>query len=284
MNEIIPGHTEKPADYYTLSLKVWRKALSQSQRETLLEVGKEKVILFAQQVLKRMDDLEMATTEPLFERITQDDTEYINAIWCLAAPGTWLRPWKNDRYIKATYSAWWDRHQMIASMKISEAIGRRRANLSLIESLPEKSQKEVLRLSPPIVYNGRPDENDSLRKAINQGGYRTEFLRSKLHLIDTDRGELFNSLDQVRSIRLPDRKLESGDRIGIVVRPGQAVRLLHFMNNLNNGFPSGVKVKIFPVRTGQEGIPAHHIQETCGLLYYLFTTRDAAEEPYPYEY
>ena len=266
-----------------LSKKVWQKAISQPQKQTLMEVGEADVIPFIQKVLKQMHELEREAEKPLLERIGQEDAA-ISAIWCPSAPGTWSRPWKKDRYERIPYTKWWDRSQVIASIKLSIAIGRLKAGFPVSGRLSRESQKEALDLSPPIIYNGRPDENEALRHAIGQGGYQAELLQQLVHLIDTDRGNKYNSLDQVRSFSLPNEQVMPGDRIGIVIRPGQTVRLMHFFGNPANLFPQGVVVKLFTLGTGFEGLPHPHIQEACGILYYRFTTGDAAEEPYPYEY
>lgn len=240
-----------------LSQKVWQMAISQPQKTRLMEVGWEDVSPFILRTLEKMRYLEMAAEKPLLDRITIEDTT-INAIWCPSAPGTWLKSWKEDRYKNVTYTKWWDRTQILASIAVSQKLGCQ------------------------IIYNGREDENDALRKTIENGDYRAKILREKVYFIDTDMGGKFNSLEQVRNLRLPGRKLQDGDNIGIVARPGQAIRMLHFLNEPKNGFPEGVRVKIFPVETGVEGVPYHWIQETCGLLYYRFTTNDAAKNSYPY--
>ncbi len=240
-----------------LSQKVWQLGISQPQRSRLKDIGYETLYPFIAKSLERMHELEMAAEKPLLDQITKDDAT-MNAIWCLSAPGTWFKPWKEDRYKNIPYTKWWDRTQILASIAISQKLGC------------------------SIIYNGREDENAALRKAIEDGGYRSKVLKEKLYFIDTNMGAKFNSLEQVRNLRSPGRKLQAGDNIGIVTRPGQAVRMLHFLNEPRNGFPEGVRVKIFPVKTGIEGIFHHWIQETCGLLYYRFTTGDAAENPYPY--
>ncbi len=248
-----------------LSKKVYQLGISQSQGPRLREIGYQSLKPFILKSLERMHDLEVATEKPLVERITEEDLE-INALWCPSAPGNWLKPWKKDRYERAPFTKWWDRTQMIESVRISQTLGYLRGDSG-----------------PKIVYNGRTeDENNPLRQAIHNGGYLSKVLKEKIHFIDTKAGEQFNSLEQVRNFELPSRKLQSGDNIGIVIRPGQAERLAYFLNNPKNGFPEGVRVKMFPVKTGPEGLPRHHIQETCGLLYYRFTSGDAAETPYPY--
>lgn len=253
-------HIPKPEDEHYisyLSQKVWQMAISQPQKTRLMEVGWESASPFISRTLEKMCELETAAEKPLLDRITEADAG-MNAIWCPAAPGTWLKPWKEDRYKNIPYTKWWDRTQMLESLKISQKLGC------------------------SIMYNGRPDENTALRKVIEDSGYRSKILKEKLYFIDTNMEDKFNLLEEVRNLRLPERNLQPGDNIGIVVRPGQAIRILHFLNETKNGFPEGVRVKIFPVKTGIEGIPHHWIQETCGLLYYRFTTGDAAENPYPY--
>jgi len=281
---IIPhqeGSQEIKASYRDLALKVWQKAISQSQRPRLEEVGKDVVIPFVLRALDRMFALEEVAKTPLLDRITEEDIK-MNAIWCPSAPGTWQRPWKKDRYEKLPFTKWWDRDQIRASIKISRAIGRLRIGQPAKGQLSEELQEEALGSSPPIIYNGRLDENAALREVIESGTYESEFLKEQLYLIDTERAKAFNSLDQVRNFKLPERNIESGDNIGIVIRPGQATRMLHFLANPKNEFPEDVRVKIFPVATGVEGTPHHQILETCGLLYYRFSSGDAAEKPYPY--
>ena len=275
-------HTPNNLDI--LALKVWGKATSQPQRERVMEVGKDEIITFAKETLVRIRELEEASNTRLLERITIQDINDMTAIWCPSAPGTWFKPWKYDRYNKTSYTKWWDKDQILISITISDAIGRLRAGFSPVSNISRKSQNQATRLSPKIIYNGRPDENAAIREAIDQDGFRSYYLKNNIHLIDTGRGEKYNSLDQARSFRLPDRDAEHGDRIGIVIRPGQAVRMLHFLNQPKNHFPEGVSVKIFPVKTGVEGIPHHHVQEACGLLYYHFSSGDAAKNPYPYQF
>lgn len=264
------------------SLEVWQKAILQSQKDRLLEVGKETVIPFAQQTLRRMYELEITARTPLLDRITKIDVEKMEAIWCLAAPGTFYQAQKDDRYREVPYAKWWDRQQIISAVGIAGIIGRLRAGFRAVEKLDQKELPQAYYNSPIIIYNGRPDENASLRKAVEKGKLPQRFPGSKVQIIDTDQGDRFNLLGQVRNFKMSDDN--PPERLGIVIRPAQALRLLLFMNNPNNGFPSGVPVKIFPVRTSKEGIPNHYIQETCGILYYRFTTGDAAEVPYPYEY
>jgi hypothetical protein len=257
--------TSEDRSYITfLSQNVWRLAISQPQRNRLMEIGQEKILPFIQETLKRIQTLEKVAERPLFDRITDDDLN-IKAIWCPSAPGNWFNAWKKDRYEHVPYTKWWDRTQIIESLRTSQIIGNLRNDNG-----------------PMIIYNGRPDENNSLRKAIKYGGYRSKILEEKLYFIDTNMENKYNSLEQVRNLKLPERKLQPGDSLGIVVRPGQALRLLHFLNNSKNGFPENVRIKIFPVKTGSEGLPHHYILETCGLLYYRFTSGDAAENPYPY--
>lgn len=275
----VEEYKEKHITY--LTQKVWQKAISQPQGIRLKEIGKEIILPFAERALDQMVEFEEAAKIPLLERISYED-ENINAIWCPSAPGTWNRPWKHDRYDHVPYTQWWDRDQISAAIKISLAIGRMRIGQMTKGKLSSELEKDAMEASPLVVYNGRPDENEALREAIRRGTYKSLFLSEKLHLIDTVKGERYNSLDQVRTFELPERKPVLGDSIGIVIRPGQAIRMLHFLANSNNGFPEGVRVKIFPVKTGTEGIPAHYISETCGLLYYRFTSGDAGETPYPY--
>lgn len=252
-------------DFNLLSKKVYQLGISQPQGPKLKEIGYEVLYPLITASLENMHNLELAAQKPLAERITKEDLD-IDALWSPSAPGNWLKPWKNDRYEHAPFTKWWDRTQIIESIRISQALGCLREDNG-----------------PKIVYNGRTeDENNPLRQAIHEGGYLSKVLKEKIHFIDTKAGEQFNSLEQVKNFELPNRKLQFGDNIGIVIRPGQAERLAYFLSNPKNGFPEGVRVKIFPVKTGPEGLPRHHIQETCGLLYYRFTSGDAAETSYPY--
>ncbi len=269
-------------DIKDLSRRVWQRAISQPQGKRLKEVGREEVTLFAEQSLRRMFELEEAAETPLLDRVDRDDTD-MDAIWCLSAPGTFNKKWKYDRYAHTPYTQSWDRDRILASISISKAIGRLRLGISKTGKIATDMYSEILDASPPIVYNGRPDENKAIRDAKKSATQKNVFL-DEIFLIDTDKGEEYNSLDQVRSFRLPDRDLKEGDSIGVVIHPGQALRLLHFLEKEGNGFPENVRVKIFPLPTGTDGNPHNHILETCGLLYYRFTTGDASDVPYPYIY
>lgn len=261
---------------HPLSEQTLETALAQKQGPRLKEIGVARLLPFISACLKRMEEIEQATKESFAKKLTSDDLNSTDAIWVLSAPGTYFQAFKEDRYKDLKWTQWWDRKRLNTGSAIARLIAEHRTARKLKDE-PRELWRDILMHAAPLIYNGRSDENAAVKKALQLE--HVAFPQEKVFIIDD---KIDNLLDQVKSFRLPNRLLQEGDKLIIVSHTGQALRLMHMLAKHKEQFPDGVNVKIIPLPTPKEGLPQYHIQETCGILYYVFSSGDAVEEPYPY--
>ena len=91
------------------------------------------------------------------------------------------------------------------------------------------------------------------------------------------------SIDQIKTIRLPEDFDIERDELAIVSHAPQLARIVRMINRYKP-FPEGTKIRLLPVPTPEGGKAEYALMETRGILYYTFLSpdRDTTKEPFPY--
>lgn len=182
-----------------------------------------------------------------------DEAGKIKALWVLSGPGYFDEPFKDDRYKKKPWARWMDRRRVGYALGLIRRLGH-----------------------PFLIYNGRDDENARVLTGLGRMGVPQE----RVHIISAG---IDNTLDQVRSFRLPEGVLlRPGDVIGIVSHAPHLARVMYMLAHYNEVVPPGVMVRLFPLPTPESGREEYARMEVRGILHHVFISHDAEEEPHPH--
>jgi hypothetical protein len=243
----------------------------------------------ASQSFQEIQDLEELANRQKQDNIhfTKEEAERIKAIWVFSGPGTYLEPFKEDRYSSFAWSKWMDRqrlnHGALIAKKIAETlVGEEvRGHPSQIKYLKDKARKFIAGYGPMIIYNGTSKENLTVNTVMNS--YDVIIPWQKLYLIED--GSTNNSVHQIKSFKLPDNlELKPGDRIALVSHAPHLMRVMHMIDRYRNEMqiPDGVEFQLFPLPSPKEGKKEYQAKEIRGLLYYALVSGDASLKAYLY--
>lgn len=256
-------------------------------------IGEEKARRFIRECISIIGRFEEAADYSAQEKLLPKDVEEVStikAIWVLSGPGYYGQPFKEDRYKDKPWARWMDRNRAHRGAWLA----RRLTEIKIGQRLPNDSsviRQAILQNGPIIIYNGRNDENQEIRRALTD---QKAFVPSEKVFI-TDEG-IDNTVDQVRGLRLPlGVEMEQGDKIALVTHSPHVLRTLHVIQRITElqrensnhrlDFPISDEtiLKISPVRTPIDGLREYATLEICGLLQYIYydPTKPASEIPFP---
>lgn len=254
------------------------------RNEVLKNVPESQVKLFIGELIKEIDLLEEVAERDKGKLDLPDDiAKKIGAIWEVSGVGTYFEPQgEGSRYKDYPWSDWMDRARLnytaMLIRKITEKASGQdfKAPLSEIALAKKRTKEAISKYGPYVIYNGGQLQDEAVLKILAQEG--TIIPKEKAEVIG---GNIDNTINQMKTFKLPDG-FEKGKEIAIVAHAPQLVRILRMINRYKP-FPEGTKIRLFPVPTPAEGKEQYAKMEVSGTLYYTLITKDATEEPYPYE-
>lgn len=266
------------------SLSKLQELIASSDNET-----KQKIQEVAQNAYQ-----EIVKLEELAERhkhsnlyLEKTDAQKIKAIWVFSGPGTYLQASKNDRYEHLPWAQWMDKkrlnHAAHLQRKIAEVLSGKKIHgrADQISSLKTQARELIAGHAPIIIYNGRPDENQTVKEVIQN--FDIIVPPEKVFVIDD--GQIDKSVDQIMQFKLPDGlKLQQGDRIAIISHAPHLVRVMYMIEKFRDQMliPPGVEFQLFPLPSPKEGKAQYRAMEIRGILYYALISNEAGTKPFPY--
>ncbi len=256
------------------------------EHEAFKRFPPEEIKQLIDEVLREIDLLEEIAERDYREfHLSDDVAKKIEAIWVLSGPGTYDDPVKEDRYKNFPWARGMDRARLNYAARIARRVTEARSGdvfdqggLSSLQKRKELTKRSILESGPYIIYNGRPDENEVVHDVLTREGIIIP--QEKVMVI----GEgIDKSVDQVKSVRLPENFDIEHDELAIISHAPQLARIVRMINRYRP-FPEGTKIRLLPISTPEGGKTEYALMETRGILYYAFLSldRDATKESYPY--
>lgn len=205
----------------------------------------------------------------------------ISALWVFSGPGTYDDPIKDDRYKNYTWARGMDKERLSyaawLARKISETVSGEtlRGPINGIPERIQKARKMIAENGPTILYNGTELENSVVRDVLTRKGIVIP--PEKVRII----GEgINNTVDQVKTFKLPEELHRSGGEIGIISHAPHLMRIIHILSQYQS-LPKDMIVRLFPISSSAEGREEYAETEIRALLYYVFLGKNAQAIAYP---
>ena len=256
------------------------------EHEALKQFPRGEIKQLIGNVLQEIELLEEIAERDYRElRIADEVAKKIEALWVLSGPGTYDDPVKEDRYKNYPWARGMDRARLNYAARIARRVAEARSGeafnkggLSSLKERKELTKQAISESGPYIIYNGRPDENEVVRDVLTREGIIIP--KEKVMVIGED---IDKSVDQVKTIRLPEDFSIEHDELAIISHAPQLARIVRMINRYKP-FPEGTKIRLLPVPTPEGGKAEYALMETRGILYYTFLSpdRDTTKEPFPY--
>lgn len=257
-----------------------------NEHEALKRFSPDEIKQFIDDILREMELLEeIAARDNRELHLSDDIAKKIEAIWVLSGPGTYDDPVKEDRYRDYPWARGMDRARLNYAARIAKRVAEARSGksfdrggLSSLRKRKELTKESILESGPYIIYNGRPDENAVVRDVLTREG----IIIPQEKVLVMGEG-IDKSVDQVKTVHLPEDFDIEHDELAIVSHAPQLVRIMRMINRYKP-FPEGTKIRLLPIVTPEGGKAEYALMETRGILYYTFLSpdRDAAKKSYPY--
>ncbi len=138
-------------------------------------------------------------------------------------------------------------------------------------------REAISKYGPYMLYNGAPIQNEAVERALGRKGVVVP--REKVKIIDE---EIKNTLDQIKTFRLPEGLELKDKEIALVAHAPQLVRIMRMVKHYKP-FPENTTIRLFPLPTSPEGKQEYAKMEVSGSLYYTYISHVADAESYPYE-
>lgn len=184
----------------------------------------------------------------------------IAALWVFSGPDTYDSSYVSDRY----------RHFLWSK-------GMDRARVSCAESLYNRI-KTLTGFGPHVFYNGSNEQNSILENVLASG--KLNIPPYKFNIIGKN---IQNTVDQVKTLILPNDILKKGNYIGLISHAPHLVRISYILNKYKHVL-SDLSVMFFPIPTQKSGSLEYAISEIKGLLYYIYIRGNALKKPYLYNF
>ncbi|MFH1833010.1 MAG: hypothetical protein ABH816_02475 [Candidatus Levyibacteriota bacterium] len=233
--------------------------------------------------LKIIDTLEEFGEETAHNlTIPRAIADEIGLIWDFSGPGTYDKPFKEDRYKDLPWSKSMDQkrlsHTAVLERAIVESIKGNsfRGSLENIVETKHRLKKAIGEVGPYILYNGIPEENSVVKDVLSREGVVIPADKVIIPNFKID-----NTLDQVKSFEWP-KHVEKGKAIALVSHAPHLARIIGLINYFNP-FSKGTKIYLFPLPTPQEGREEYAKMEISGLLHNMFDLEKSNLMP-AYEY
>lgn len=246
------------------------------------------------QALETYQELEKTACQPLNDRLSTINTGNLKLLWTISGPGSYFSAEKNDRFRDQRWARWFDRKRINETFRIARQVARQNGSGQLPDAF-KAGDADLIR-GPDILYNGNPQENEAFSEALRVPWLRIpadyRYPAEKVHVIDanvgksTEQSGRFNTVDQVKSFRIPlPLNLNTDDEIGIVAHAPQLTRILYILERFRHVIPEGVGVRMFPLPAPPESLPDYLIQEIRAIVYYRYFADPptAGDIPYPFK-
>jgi hypothetical protein len=203
----------------------------------------------------------------------------IDAVWVFSGPGTYdepLSPGEKD------YMCWMDRQRILSGITIVRRITAKRAK----KKLNQIRREDVRRLGPLFIYNGTPEENNSLQNALKRPLFPLP--AEKVVIVKSIRKDkkglpITNTLEQVESF--PKELIGKGKpishAIAIVSHAFHFPRILRYLEE-HRILPAEIKVYAIPLKTATKAM-RHYKKAEIEKVWKYFKKGDLAFEPFPIE-
>ena len=264
----------------------YQMAIKQNQSVTILPA--DEVRSYLEEIIREIDKLEeVGRRDPGLRGISAELADSIGAIWTISGPGTYYEPILNENVGYAEYK--WTHGMDRARLNYTARLARKvtegatgivhKAVPSTIEPQVQKTKQTIADFGPHIIYNGVPSGNAAVREVLSKE--HTVVPEERVSVLGED---IKNTVDQMKTFRLPDGALEGGKKIAVVAHAPQLSRVVRMINRYRP-FPEGTQIVLFPLATPGGGGETYAAREACALVYYTYLSpaRDATREPYPYK-
>jgi len=270
---------ERVEDAYQMAIK---------QNQSVATLPADEVKSYLEEILSEIDRLEEAgRSDPGLRGLSSELAGSIGAIWVLSGPGTYYEPIlaENVGYAEYKWTHGMDRARLNYTARLARKVTEgatgivHTATPSTIEHQTQKTKQTIADFGPHIIYNGAPLGNAAVREVLSKE--HTVVPESKVSVLGED---IKNTIDQMKTFRLPDGALDGGKKIAVVAHAPQLSRVVRMVNRYRP-FPEGTKIVLFPLATPGGGGETYAAREASALVYYTYLSpdRDATREPYPYK-
>ena len=267
------GHTTKQQIE-----KIYEDALA--EHPEFRKIEKEKIIAIIKREWDRIASFEaMGTRNAKHLEIDAEIANKIGTIWVFSGPGTYDQPFKkNDKFREYPWAAWMDKIRLDHAALLAKKIAKARSGVPTgnLSQNPAKVRSLIAKYGPYVVYNGFSEENLAFEKMLERGG--AVLPAEKVKIIHAD---LETTVDQIKTFSLPDDPAVGNKEVALVSHAPHLDRILHMLSKYK-ALRRGSTPFLFPVATPKEGRTQFGEMEIRGLLYRIFLTKDATEEPCPY--
>ena len=213
-------------------------------------------------------------------QVSSEIAKEIGVIWDFSGPGTYGEPFKEDRYKQFPWAKRLDRKRLNHTAMLERAIIEAKGENDPLEprtlgniALRKMRLKDAIREKGPyIFYNGTSYENEVVRDVVLRKGM---IIPKEKVIVAAE--EVYNTIEQVTSFKLPDR-IGMGGAIALVSSAPHLARIITLINHFKP-FPDNTTVHLFPVPTPEEGKVQYSEMEISGLLTYTFIQGIAKLEP-----
>lgn len=180
---------------------------------------------------------------------TQEEIEIhpeTGVVWILSGPGNFFKPLDDEE----KYMQWMDRHRILYGILLARAITAKRCKKETKDLL----QKDIQDNGPLIIYNGIPDENAALRKALNKS--LVSYPLEKVIIIDKvidgkKKRNIIHTKDQILSFPLELLKKEKTNTIAIISHIQHFPRIMRYLR-MYKIFPDTLQVEIYGLKPPKE--------------------------------
>lgn len=258
---------------------IYKRAIAQNLE--LKDIEKGKILDTISRCLQEITMLESAADPRNAKNaLTMDVAKNIAFLLDFSWPWAYDGP-KDDRYKDLKRTRGMERERLnytaVLSRRISESLSTW-ANDQYI--IPTKDigeiKKMILKYGPAIIYNWTPGENASVEEILNRDG----IIIPKENVLIMGDG-IKNTNDQIETMSLPDELRQPGKEIGIISHAPHLMRIMYMLNHYKS-LPLDMKIRLFPIKTPEEGKEEYAAMEIMWLLYYAYIAKTASLEPYPY--
>lgn len=199
-----------------------------------------------------------------------------DAVWVFSGPGTFYKPIEEH---EQNFTRWMDRYRILYGLNIVKQVTAKKVN----KKPEEVTKDDIAHYGPVFIYNGKPEENHDLRKAL---AHELSILpEEKVLIIDRVKTEgniqeIETTIDQVKSFprELIGKQITS--RVAIVSHAPHITRILRYLDEIKL-FPESIKVEVFSLTPIHE--QALYMHEEMEKVWTYFQKGDLSWNPIPAE-
>ncbi len=294
------------AEYQKDDLPTTEKVLNDSktdikrarhQKGSLGRTNKQ-LVLLATECLSEINRIELAARNPEKWNISKSEAHLTRLIVNLSARGTYLLPFKEDRFKDKPWAELMDRKRAdtaaILGIHLAGIATNNDYSVFTKNRLLDGLDPELNDLRPSVrssiqdanihfLYLGNQQEADAIRKVVNS---QSSFIPPVMvDIIDRlDDKPIDNTIGQVLVLKQylinNSNLFKPGDKIDFVLGP-QAIRALRMCNRYE-AIPQSLMPQVFPEPTPKIGFQEYPRNETRAAIFYSITNQSSLH-PTPYK-